>query len=267
MNELGESYIPRAYRMQEQSFWILLNKIAPQLKSKNYPPLCSSKRHRNGARNGVIDSAAKLSIAIRYFAGGCPADIAVMHGISQSFVLPCVWEVVDAVNVCPEMKIDFPQDHAAQKRIAREFQLLNTAEFDNCVGCIGSMLVWIPKPNVKYCSQVGAQKLFCGRKMKFGLNMQAVCDAQRRFLDIDINHPGATSDYMVFMQSSLRHKLESEGFLVSGLALFGDNAYLNSPYMAAPFKRDSRGSEDAYNSFHSSTRINIDCAFGMLVHR
>ena len=97
--------------------------------------------------------------------------------------------------------------------------------------------------------------------------MQAVCDAQRRFMDIDINHPGATSDYMVFMQSSLRHKLESEGFLVSGLALFGDNAYLNSPYMAAPFKRDSRGSEDAYNFFHSSTRINIYCAFGMLVHR
>ena len=49
--------------------------------------------------------------------------------------------------------------------------------------------------------------------------------------------------------------------------VFGDNAYLNSPYMAAPFKRDSRGSEDAYNFFHSSTRINIDCAFGMLVHR
>jgi hypothetical protein len=37
--------------------------------------------------------------------------------------------------------------------------------------------------------------------------------------------------------------------------------------MMVPFKGGVSGSEDAYNYFHSSLRINIECAFGMLVHR
>jgi hypothetical protein len=37
--------------------------------------------------------------------------------------------------------------------------------------------------------------------------------------------------------------------------------------MMVPFRGNVSGSEDAYNFFHSSLRINIECAFGMLVHR
>ena len=46
MNELGESYVPRAYRMKEESFWILLTTIAPYLKNKSNPPLSSTKNTR-----------------------------------------------------------------------------------------------------------------------------------------------------------------------------------------------------------------------------
>mmetsp|Transcript_13428 Transcript_13428/g.25214 ORF Transcript_13428/g.25214 Transcript_13428/m.25214 type:complete len:164 (+) Transcript_13428:1064-1555(+) len=37
--------------------------------------------------------------------------------------------------------------------------------------------------------------------------------------------------------------------------------------MAVPFKCVRDGAKDAFNFFHSSLRINIECAFGMLVHR
>ena len=47
MQELGESYIPRAYRMKEQSFWILLDKISPYLTNKSAPRPGSKKRPRN----------------------------------------------------------------------------------------------------------------------------------------------------------------------------------------------------------------------------
>ena len=104
--------------------------------------------------------------------------------------------------------------------------------------------------------------------------MQAVCDARRRFLDIDIGHPGCTSDYLAFAMSSLHKKLEGKNkhnaeqpFLHPGLALYGDNAYVNTRYMVVPFKAVSSGPEDNYNFYHSQLRINIECAFGMLVHR
>ncbi|KAL3779629.1 hypothetical protein ACHAW5_000595 [Stephanodiscus triporus] len=57
------------------------------------------------------------------------------------------------------------------------------------------------------------------------------------------------------------------GLLAPGLVLFGDNAYINSSFMATPFPNVSSGSKDDYNFFHSQLRIRVECAFGMLVHR
>ena len=57
------------------------------------------------------------------------------------------------------------------------------------------------------------------------------------------------------------------GLLAPGLCLFGDNAYLNSVFMATQYSAVSGGSKDAYNFYHSQLRINIECAFGMFTHR
>ena len=86
-------------------------------------------------------------------------------------------------------------------------------------------------------SGIGQKKFFCGRKKKFGLNMTATCNHKRRFIDnIDISHPGATSDYLAFATSSLKRKLETSNLLADGKYIFGDNAYVNTPYLATPFK-------------------------------
>ena len=139
------------------------------------------------------------------------------------------------------------------------------------------MLVWIHKPS-SYDEKVigiGPKKFFCGRKHKFGLNMQGVCDSRGYFLDVEVRFPGPASDFFAFDESSLKKKLESSGFLGASvsstfggkLCLFGDNAYVQAPYMCTPWKAVSSGPKDAFNFFHSQVRINIECAFGMLVHR
>mmetsp|Transcript_4688 Transcript_4688/g.7094 ORF Transcript_4688/g.7094 Transcript_4688/m.7094 type:complete len:174 (-) Transcript_4688:241-762(-) len=99
--------------------------------------------------------------------------------------------------------------------------------------------------------------------------MQAICDAKRRFLWVDIQFPGATSDYFAFEQTDLYKKLQRDGFLRPGLCIFGDAAYVNAPYMCVPFRNvhGSGDTKDSYNFFQSQLRINIECAFGMLVHR
>ncbi len=55
------------------------------------------------------------------------------------------------------------------------------------------------------------------------------------FLDVEIKFPGAVSDFYAFDESTLKKKVETEGFLRPGLCLFGDNAYMNTPYMCIPW--------------------------------
>jgi hypothetical protein len=97
--------------------------------------------------------------------------------------------------------------------------------------------------------------------------MQATCDHNKKFVDIYLGHPASTSDYLSFCSSPLFCKLEKAEFMKPGLCIFGDNAYVNTLYMATPYKSVKDGSKDAYNFFHSNCRITIECAFGMLVHR
>ena len=89
----------------------------------------------------------------------------------------------------------------------------------------------------------------------------------RRFLDIEIRHPAATSDYLAFATSDICQKLQTKGFLKKGLSIYGDNAYMKTFFMTVPHKGATSGPKDAFNFYHSQLRIHIECAFGMLVHR
>jgi DDE superfamily endonuclease len=206
---------------------------------------------------------------LRYFAGGRPEDIALVHGVSHSEVFRSIWRVVDAVLDCEELAFEFPSDHAKQKAIAASFQQKSVPQFDCCVGAIDGMLLWLEKPSPRECefAGVGAKKFFCGRKHKFGLNMQGTCDSECRFLDVCIKHPAATSDFLSFTTSSLYRKLEEKDFLAPGLCIFGDAAYPNSRYFISPYKSVSSGTKDDFNFYHSQLRIKIECAFGQLVSR
>jgi hypothetical protein len=267
--ELGPLYTRRAYRMDGVSFWELHKKLRPYLKGRVRPASSSSKnpkkKHRNGAVNGIIPSPTRLSIALRYFAGGSSYDISLTHGVSHTEVFNSVWIVVEAVNKCSEFDIKFPSDHAKQREIAAGFAYKSTACFDMCAGAIDGILIWIEKPSARDCDTAGCgpQKFFCGRKKKYGLNMQATCDSEGKFLDVSIHHPGATSDYLAFSTSHLKYQLQTPGFLATGLCLFGDNAYVNTFYMATPFKAVSSGTKDDYNFYQSqvSTYLPLSLVF------
>ena len=165
-----------------------------------------------------------------------------------------VWIVVDAINQCSDLRIRFPISHDEQHRLTVEFQKKSSAGFGCCLGAIDGLLVWTEKPTPQDCklAQCGETKFYCGRKKKFGLNMMGTVDYAGRFIDVEIRHPGATSDYLCFETSSLKVKLIRESFLAPGLVLFGDNAYVDSEYMVVPFKNPSfEAGEDDFNFFHS----------------
>jgi hypothetical protein len=172
----------------------------------------------------------------------------------------------------PAMKIEYPSDVEEQKKIAKGFCDASKVRFDCCAGAIDGILIWMHKPSMKEADAagVGQKKFLCGRKNKFGLNCQAVSDVRGQILDISITYGGSSSDCLAFEASDLHKRLE-DGLLADGLVIFGDNAYLNTNYMATPYPniagRDQDRSKDNYNFYHSQVRIRIECAFGMMVHR
>jgi hypothetical protein len=190
------------------------------------------------------------------------------YGISHTDTIDSDWYVVDAINKHPAFVIGYPTDHDKQQSIAAEFSNVSSAGFGCCAGAIDGILLWIHKPSPRDCLNNGCSlgKFFCGRKKKFGLNCQAVCDVRSSILDLSIVYPGSTSGCLAFEGMTLFHRLE-EGILAPELCLFGDNAYLNTPYMATPYAAVSGGTKDAYNFYHSQLRIRIECVFGMLTHR
>jgi len=82
------------------------------------------------------------------------------------------------------------------------------------------------------------------------LNMQAVCDSRGYFLDVEICFPGSASDLYAFDESYLKNKLEKSGFLIPGYCLFGDNAYVQAPYMCTPYQNIGKGPKDSFNFFN-----------------
>jgi hypothetical protein len=99
------------------------------------------------------------------------------------------------------------------------------------------------------------------KKNKFGLNCQAVLDCHGRFLDISILYDGSSSHCIVFEESKSCYRLEYDGLLAPGLFLFGNNAYLNAPFLATLYTNVSRGPKDDYNFSYSQL-----CIFMLKVH-
>jgi hypothetical protein len=111
----------------------------------------------------------RRSVALRYFAGGSPYDISLVHGIGYTDVLRCVWTVVDAVNACPSLGFGYPADHDEQQKIADGFlKSVSRGTFDCGAGAIDGIFIWIEKPSEGHCqiSECGSKQFCCGRKKK-----------------------------------------------------------------------------------------------------
>eukprot|EP00804_Cyclotella_cryptica_P014762 CCRYP_017415-RA/>CCRYP_017415-RA protein AED:0.21 eAED:0.25 QI:0/0/0/1/1/1/2/0/244 len=121
-----------------------------------------------------------------------------------------------------------------------EFKDKSSVDFEWCSGAIDGIIIWMNRPTLKEAANVGVdqQKFFCGRKHKFGLNCQAVCDVRGRFLDISITHGASAADCLAFENSELYKRLQ-KGVLAEDLVLFGDDAYINSIFMATPYPNTS----------------------------
>jgi DDE superfamily endonuclease len=128
------------------------------------------------------------------------------------------WICVEAIRQCKQFDIAYPTCHIAQQAIAQGFNEKSAANFKCCAGALDGLLIWTNRPTESdaVLAKCSIGKFFSGREHKFGLNMQAICDARGRFHEVSVMYPAPTSDVLSFESSSLYGKLEN-GLLAPGL--------------------------------------------------
>ena len=170
------------------------------------------------AWNGVITASQRLSIGLCFFAGGNDYEIAGNHSVCVQEVYKSVHVVINAINLYKDFNIVFSESEEEQQKLADGFMMKSRAGFKNCVGAIDGILVWTDKPSISDLVSLhfGSAWFYCGLQSKHGLNMQAVCDMNGRFLDTFIGCPGAMlmSDYLVFLLSMIHFNPKHQLLLV-----------------------------------------------------
>lgn len=93
-----------------------------------------------------------------------------------------------------------------QQLRARGFSQKSTYPFvfQHCVEAIDGLLIRIQCP--KY--ELDQRNFFSGHKMEYGLNLQASCDAQCRFVNASLCCPGSANDINAYGASHLPARYE-----------------------------------------------------------
>lgn len=132
--------------MDKIHFWRLCRIVRPCL-------WVTKRKKKPGAKNGVVPTPSKLSVALRWFAGGSACDVAAMHGTGHTDAFRSVWLTVDAVNGCEELAFEFPEDHDVQRKVVSGFFHKSKAAFSCCAGAVDGTLIQMEKPSNESCEQ------------------------------------------------------------------------------------------------------------------
>eukprot|EP00794_Sanderia_malayensis_P020675 gene20675-biopygen17064 len=222
-------------------------------------------------RGDTISSSKKLAMTLYYL-----KDQGSLRMTSNAFgVAPCTLSLAIR-HVCyaigkvlgPKL-IKFPTTKEGLEKLMSNFE--EKFGFPMVVGCIDGTHIPVRQPNEN------PHDYFC-YKMKHSINVQAVCDHEGYFLDVDCSWPGSVHDAKVFGNSAinklfqenklpkLEKKLNSNDIDVPPVIL-GDPAYPLLPSVLKEYSSCTSDDEVMFNIMLRSVRNQIECAFGRLKAR
>ena len=169
------------YRMDLEAFNALLFKLRQRI--------TSNPKYLRKAVFPVIPEL-RLALTLRYLAGGSVQDLWLMYGVSRREVYRSIWMTIDAINDILKVGIDYT-DIDSLKRMEEGFAAKSTRQLvRGCIGAIDEIQVKIRCPSKKLDGVSNPREYF-SRKGFYSVNVQATCDADRRFTDFDIRWPGS----------------------------------------------------------------------------
>ena len=245
----------RHLRMSHGSFMALLDQIMA-----GFPSIDDKMAAKRG---GLIIPELRLYLTLRYIAGGAYSDICFFCGLSVSSFYRCLWATIDAIN--NSIPVKFPTTAEECALHASSFQSVShRGIISNCVGAVDGYLLAINTPAKKHAKNV--RSYFSGHYQRYGVNIQACCDAHLRFTFLGIGGPGVMKDRDAVRESGLLDLINN---LPLGYVVIGDCAYQPSEHLVPIFGAELAllKDNDNFNFFASQLRIRIEMAFGMMTRK
>lgn len=247
----------RTYRMTYDAFNKLVDYLRDALSHNNEMAAVRS------GNDGIIIPELRVHCLIRFFAGGSYLDICVSTGIDPSYFYKIVWETSDAINGCrPLDLVGIPTNEEEANLIASGFEDISySGVFDKCVGAVDGFFCRTITPNK---DEGNTKSYYSGHYRHMGLNIQAVCDSNLKFIYFAVAAPGSTNDAEAIARLSLYDAIEK---LPHGFFVIGDSAYVATEHLLPIFCGQARSNKDNdnWNYFASQLRIRIEMTFGLMV--
>jgi hypothetical protein len=249
-------------RVSRPTFQYLVESLTPALETE------VSWAFRN-IPNRVLTVDRQIAIALRRLATGDSAfSISELLGVSEATVYLLTKKVCKAIwGILKPSHLTWPTEREAIVKLIQGFSA--RAGLPNCCGAIDCTHFLIDLPDKE------ASTCWFDRDHNYGMIMQAVVDAEGKFLDVCIGWPGSVNDARVLKNSELFHKVERGEWLNGdpvetagvqiGQYIVGDAGYPHYPWLLVPFPGAFLPNvKDRFNYFQSVTRIIVEIAFGRL---
>ncbi|XP_030058313.1 putative nuclease HARBI1 [Microcaecilia unicolor] len=209
------------------------------------------------ARSHAVPGLLKLLTILQFFATGTFQHVLRGNsGVDQATVSRHLSQVLRALKKCVRKYIAFPTGEEEWRRIKMDFYK---------IAGMPSVLGAIDCTHVAFTPPAAEEMQYRNRKMGYSLNVQAVCDAHLRILDVVTRFPGSCHDSYILSNSALGKKF-AEGKIGNGL-LLGDAGNGCRTWLLTPLAMPRSDAEKHYNEAHISTRCTIEHTFGVLKSR
>lgn len=288
---LKEKHFHLMFRMDRECFDALCDTIKnavgeKEFKSEAYLQELYHMKTKEGqmyrcnilSTGGYICGEIKVAVALRILAGGSYLDVACIFGIHHRHV-PKIFQDVAQNWFCLDEVSRLVLDDALENcdqliEIASDFNKSSRCpSFTGIIGVLDGWLVRIRLSSIRRVLNNISTGGYWSRKGFYALNIQVICDKHKRIIWRSINSKGGEHDSKAFKSTKLWKKLTDmacDPASVFNRKPFGlhfyilaDLAYALRSFLLTPYPNAVSGSaEDAFNYFHSSNRITVECCFG-----
>ncbi|XP_071580824.1 putative nuclease HARBI1 isoform X1 [Temnothorax nylanderi] len=250
INEYSDKEFQRHFRLQRSTF----DKLHDMYENSEI----FNTLQEHGGRSTINSNIQLLSFL--WFAGNKSVirDVASRFNVAESTFHAIISNVMTfLLNIAPNI-IKMPATEDRKREVAREFEEISG--FPEVLGCIDGTFIKIRTPAKKIKST------YVNRHDFLSLTLQAVCDANKLFLDVFIGPPNKIHEARIFQLSFLSNEIQN---ISENYHLLGDAAYPLRKYLLTPYRDygNLTALQRNYNFKFSQTRVKIENAFALLKQR
>lgn len=190
-------------------------------------------------------------------------EIACLFGIGEGTVQLFFDRMMLALLKLRPTYLRWPGRYTLAHRNVRQ-AVEKDSNFPGCIGYLDGSII-----GFKYKPHNDASSYWSGRKKKYGMNLQAICDPSHRFYYVSLGYPGSVQDSTVFSTTDI--SINPCKYLNPDEYFLADKGYPCTTRCMTPYKRplsqQAQGGYKRYNEMHTSARVTVEHSFGILKAR